>query len=58
METFPDGTPIDEWFYEVEIPCLERLGKQYNVLIAELCLQNSPFWTNHIYKCQRVKFMG
>ena len=26
--------------------------------IADLTLQNSPFWTNHIYKCNRIKFLG
>ena len=31
IERFPDGTPIDEWFYDVSIPSLESLGKQYNV---------------------------
>ncbi len=28
-EKFPDGTPIDEWFYHAEIPTLSSLGKQY-----------------------------
>lgn len=28
-ETFPDGTPIDAWFYDVRIPGLEDLGRQY-----------------------------
>lgn len=31
METFPDGTPIDSWFYDVEIPALEQLGRQYDI---------------------------
>lgn len=29
-----------------------------NALIAGLTMQNSQFWTNHIYKCNRVKFVG
>ena len=29
FETFPDGTPIDGWFYETKVPTLESLGKQY-----------------------------
>ncbi|MBR6252011.1 MAG: exopolygalacturonase [Bacteroidales bacterium] len=29
-----------------------------NVTVAQLNLQNSQFWTNHIYKCERVKFIG
>ena len=28
-EFFPDGTPIDEWFYQTEIPTVESLGKRY-----------------------------
>ena len=29
QEFFPDGTPIDEWFYDTHVPALEELGKQY-----------------------------
>lgn len=28
-EIFPDGTPIDEWFYDTRIPELCELGQQY-----------------------------
>ncbi|MCD7807000.1 MAG: exopolygalacturonase, partial [Lachnospiraceae bacterium] len=28
-EFFPDGTPIDEWFYDTKVPSLEELGRQY-----------------------------
>ena len=29
-EFFPDGvTPIDDWFYQTDVPTLESLGKQY-----------------------------
>ncbi len=28
-EFFPDGTVIDEWFYDTRVPKLEELGKQY-----------------------------
>lgn len=28
-ELFPDGTPIDEWFYDTQIPKLSELGRQY-----------------------------
>lgn len=28
-EYFPDGTPIDEWFYDIDIPDVSELGKQY-----------------------------
>lgn len=30
-EYFPDGTPIDKWFYEDENIKLENLGKQYKI---------------------------
>ncbi|MCM1063286.1 MAG: glycosyl hydrolase family 28 protein [Eubacterium sp.] len=26
---FPDGTPVDEWFYDTKVPALEELGRQY-----------------------------
>jgi polygalacturonase len=29
IELFPDGTPIDKWFYDTDIPSLEELEKQY-----------------------------
>ncbi|MCD7751082.1 MAG: glycosyl hydrolase family 28 protein [Lachnospiraceae bacterium] len=28
-EYFPDGTPIDDWFYDTKVPSLEELGRQY-----------------------------
>lgn len=28
-EFFPDGTPIDPWFYDTAIPALEDMGTQY-----------------------------
>ena len=28
-EFFPDGTPIDEWFYDTRVPELSELGKPY-----------------------------
>lgn len=28
-EYFPDGTEIDEWFYDTRVPSLEELGRQY-----------------------------
>ena len=30
-EFFPDGTAIDNWFYDYSIPQLEDLGKQYKL---------------------------
>lgn len=32
-ELFPDGTPIDDWFYDIHIPDLSELGKQYVLTI-------------------------
>ena len=29
QEFFPDGTLIDNWFYQTDIPTLESLGKPY-----------------------------
>ena len=28
-EFFPDGMPIDDWFYQTDIPTLKSLGKPY-----------------------------
>lgn len=28
-EFFPDGTPIDDWFYDIRVPALEEMGRQY-----------------------------
>lgn len=28
-EFFPDGTLIDDWFYDIRVPALEELGRQY-----------------------------
>lgn len=30
-EFFPDGTPIDAWFYETDTPTLDSMGQQYVV---------------------------
>ena len=29
IDVFPDGTPISDFFYDIEIPALESLGKKY-----------------------------
>ena len=39
-------------------PRLVFLSNCSNVVIAQLHLQNSHFWTNHIYKCRYVKFIN
>lgn len=39
-------------------PRLIYLSNCTNVLVAGLHLQNSHFWTNHIYKCSHVKYLN
>ena len=49
----PNCTNKDE-----QRPRLVYLERCDNALIGGLLLKNSHFWTNHIYKCKRVKFIG
>ena len=37
IEFFPDGTPIDEWFYETSVPELSELGRQYVLTDYDIC---------------------
>lgn len=30
-ELFPDGTPIDDWFYDIKISDLDDLGRKYDI---------------------------
>ena len=46
-ETFPDGTPIDGWFYDTNVPSLEKIGKQY-VLTAYGILDDGKLYTKEI----------
>ena len=46
-ETFPDGTPIDGWFYDTNVPSLEKIGKQY-VLTAYGILDDGKLHTKEI----------
>mgnify|MGYP000874515138 CR=1 FL=1 len=39
-------------------PRLVYLSNCSNVMIADLKLQNSHFWTTHIYKCHHVKYLN
>lgn len=39
-------------------PRLVYISNCKNVIVAGLTLQNSHFWTNHIYKCKFVKYIG
>lgn len=49
----PECTNKDE-----QRPRLVYVSNSKNVIVANLKLQNSHFWTNHIYKCDHVKFIG
>ncbi|MBR0365249.1 MAG: exopolygalacturonase, partial [Clostridia bacterium] len=49
----PDCTNKDE-----QRPRLVYISNSRNVTIAGLSLQNSHFWTTHIYRCERVKYIG
>ncbi len=46
-EYFPDGTPIDDWFYDTKVPSLEKLGRQY-VLTQYGILDDSRVHTKEI----------
>ena len=39
-------------------PRLIYLSNCSNVLVAGLHLQNSHFWTNHLYRCHHVKYLN
>lgn len=49
----PDCTNKDE-----QRPRLVYISNSKDVTIAGLNLQNSHFWTTHIYKCERVKYLN
>ena len=49
----PDCTNKDE-----QRPRLVYISNSSDVLIAGVHMKNSPFWTCHLYKCQRVKVLG
>ena len=49
----PDCTNKDE-----QRPRLVYISNSRDVLVAGLHLPNAHFWTNHIYRCERVKFIG
>ena len=39
-------------------PRLVYIQNCRNVQIEGICMQNSPFWTNHVYNSECVKFIG
>ncbi len=48
----PDCTNKDE-----QRPRLVYISNSNDVTVAGLTLKNSHYWTNHIYKCNKVKFL-
>ena len=52
QEIFPDGTVIDKWFYDINIPELSDLGKQY-VLTDNNVLDDGKIHTKEIQMCIR-----
>lgn len=49
----PDCTNKDE-----QRPRLIYISNCKNVLVADLNIQKAHFWTNHIYRCERVKYLN
>lgn len=39
-------------------PRLVYIQNSKNVQIEGICMQNSPFWTNHVYNSENVKFLN
>lgn len=48
-EYFPDGTQIEDWFYEAEVPSLPELGRQY-VLTEHGILDDGKIHTREIQR--------
>ncbi len=53
LEWNPNCTNKDE-----QRPKLVYISNCKNVIVANLQLQNSHYWTNHIYKSERVKYLN
>ncbi len=49
----PDCTNKDE-----QRPRLLYLSNCSNAVLSGVTMQNSHFWTNHIYRCDHIKFLG
>ncbi len=47
QEFFPDGTPIDRWFYETHAPQIEKFGKRY-VLTDYITESKNNIYTKEI----------
>ncbi len=48
-EFFPDGTIIDDWFYDTKVPTLDELGEQY-VLTQHGIFDDGKIYTKEIQK--------
>lgn len=43
---------------DAQRPRLVYISNSCNVTVQDVRLVNSPFWTNHIYHCHHVRFLG
>lgn len=43
---------------DAQRPRLVYISNSSNVTLQDVHIQNSPFWTNHIYRCDHVRFLG
>ena len=43
---------------DAQRPRLVYISNSSHVTIQDVHIQNSPFWTNHIYRCDHVRFLG
>lgn len=42
---------------DTQRPRLVYLSHCTDAVVSGMTLQNAPFWTNHLYKCRRVKYL-
>ncbi len=42
---------------DAQRPRLVYVSNSSNVTVQDVHIQNSPFWTNHIYRCDHVRFL-
>lgn len=43
---------------DAQRPRLVYISNSSNVTVQDVRLVNSPFWTNHIYRCHHVRYLG
>lgn len=43
---------------DAQRPRLVYISNSSNVTIQDVSLENSPFWTSHLYRCDHVKYLG